>query len=64
MSTGVAIVITVEAVILTVLVIAWACFDGAIRAWEDGKIRKIKRWICGKLAEDGIWAEVRHGGRA
>ena len=61
MSTGVAIIITAQAVVLTALVIAWACFDAQIRAWEDGKFRGVKRWLCRKLAEDGIWAEVRHG---
>ena len=60
MSIGVAIVILIEALVALAVIFGLIFFDAPLCAWEDQKIRKWKIRKCRKLAEDGIWAEVRY----
>ena len=60
MSIGVAVVILIEALIALAVILGFIFFDTPLRAWEDQRIRKRKVRKCRKLAEDGIWAEVRY----
>ena len=58
MATTTATIIIFEFIALLALVIGFVKYDAKLRAWEDRQIRRVKRWACKKLADDGIYAVI------